>query len=166
MQRNAAEGADDELMKKRIIFGVINLLLLFVAVICSVKTTINNERINSVSTEFGYTEENGIIFLALTSGKTSRIRFGKTAVSVYDCYLYGGSDMTEILLFVRKYGEERGITLARKNTELLGEFAIHKAAYNLGYKRGQTGKLDWDYGKDKRGWVNVLSKVIGCSGLY
>lgn len=153
-------------MKKRIILGVINLLLLFVAVFCVVKTTINNERINSVSTEFEYVEENGIISLALTSGKTSRIRFGKTAVSVYDCYLYGGSDMTEILLFVRRCGEERGITLARKNTELLGEFAIHKAAYNLGYKRGQTGKLDWDYGKDKRGWVNVLSKVIGYSGLY
>ncbi len=153
-------------MKKRIIFGVINLLLLFAAVFCAVKTTINNERINSVSTEFEYVEEKGIISLALTSGKTSRISFGKVAVSVYDCYLYGGSDMAKILLFVREYGEERGITLARQNTELLGEFAIHKAAYNLGYKCGQTGKLDWDYGRDKRGWVNVLSKVIGYSGLY
>lgn len=153
-------------MKKRIIFGVINLLLLFAAVFCSVKTAINNKRINSVSTEFEYAEENGIISLTLTSGKTSRIRFGKAAVSVYDCYLYGGSDMAEILLFVRKYGTKRGITFERQNTELLGEFSIHKAAYNLDYKRDQTGKLDWDYGKDKRGWVNVLSKVIGYAGLY
>ena len=153
-------------MKKRIIFGVINLLLLFAAVFCSVKTAINNKRINSVSTEFEYAEENGIISLTLTSGKTSRISFGKAAVSVYDCYQYGGSDMAEILLFVRKYGTKRGIMFERQNTELLGEFSIHKAAYNLGYKRGQTGKLDWDYGKDKRGWVNVLSKIIGYAGLY
>ena len=103
-------------MKKKslIIIAAINLLLLFAAIFCMAKTCKNNERINNVSAEFCYTETNGKIMLELTSGKAVTMRFGKNAVCVYDCYLYDNSDAAEILLFVRRYGEEHGVTLARK----------------------------------------------------
>ncbi len=74
-------------------------------------------------------------------------------------------DAAEILLFVRRYGQENGVTFARKNTELLGEFTLHKAAYKAGIRRGESENLDWDYGKDRRPLVNAFSKAIGYAGL-
>ena len=155
------------MMKKKslIIFAAINLLLLFAAIFCMVKTCKNNERINNVSAEFCYAETDGKVTLDLTSGKTVAMRFGSNAVCVYDCYLYDNSDAAEILLFVRRYGQENGVTFARKNTELLGEFTLHKAAYKAGIRRGESENLDWDYGKDSRPIVNALSKAIGYAGL-
>ena len=154
-------------MKKKslIIFAAINLLLLFAAIFCMVKTCKNNERINSVSAEFRYAETDSKVTLDLTSGKAVAMRFGSNAVCVYDCYLYDNSDAAEILLFVRRYGQENGVTFARKNTELLGEFTLHKAAYKAGIRRGESENLDWDYGKDSRPLVNALSKTIGYAGL-
>ena len=154
-------------MKKKslIIFAAINLLLLFAAIFCMARTCKNNERINSVSAEFCYTETDGKVTLDLTSGKAVTMRFGSNAVCVYDCYLYDNTDVAEILLFVRRYGQENGVTIARKNTELLGEFTLHKAAYKAGIQRGESENLDWDYGKDSRPLVNALSKAIGYAGL-
>lgn len=154
-------------MKKKslIILAAINLLLLFAAIFCVAKTCKNNERINNVSAEFCYTETNGKVTLDLTSGKTVAMRFGKNAVCVYDCYLYDNTDAAEILLFVRRYGHENGVNFARKNTELLGEFTLHKAAYKAGIRQEQSKNLDWDYGKDSRPIVNALSRVIGYAGL-
>ena len=154
-------------MKKKslIIFAAINLLLLFAAIFCMVKTCKNNERINNVSAEFRYAETDGKVTLDLTSGKTVTMRFGKNAVCVNDCYLYDNSDMAEILLFVKRYGKENGMAFARKNTEMLGEFTLHKAAYKAGIRRGESENFDWDYGKDSRPLVNALSKAIGYAGL-
>ena len=130
------------------------------------KTCGNNRRINSVCTEFRYAEESGgKVKLELSSGKQAVMRFGKTAVCVYDCYLYDNADAAEILLFVRRYGWENGVTFARKNTELLGEFTLHKVAYKAGIRREESENLDWDYGKDSRPLVNALSKAIGYAGL-
>lgn len=151
--------------KRLVVFAAINLLLLFAAIFCMVKTCKNNERINSVSAEFRYAETDGKVTLDLMSGKAVTMRFGKNAVCVYDCYLYDNSDAAEILLFVRRYGRENGVTFARKNTELLGEFTLHKAAYKAGIRRGESENLDWDYGKDNRPLVNALSKTIGYAGL-
>ena len=109
------------------------------------KTCKNNERINNVSAEFCYTETDGKVTLDLTSGRTVTMRFGKNAVCVYDCYLYDNSDAAEILLFVRRYGQENGVTIARKNTELLGEFTLRRTRRGYGVKNlkiliGITGK--------------------------
>ena len=151
--------------KRLVIFAAINLLLLFAAIFCMARTCKNNERINNVSAEFCYTETDGKVTLGLTSGKTVEMRFGGNAVCVYDCYLYDNSDAAEILLFVRRYGQENGVTFARKNTELLGEFTLHKAAYKAGIGKERSKNLDWDYGKDSRPLVNALSKAIGYAGL-
>ena len=154
-------------MKKRgIIAAAINLFLLFAAIFCMAKTCGNNRRINSVCTEFRYAEESGgKVKLELSSGKQAVMRFGKTAVCVYDCYLYDNADAAEILLFVKKYGAENGVSFARKNTELLGEFTLHKAAYNAGILKERSKNLDWDYRKDSRPIVNALSKAAGYAGL-
>ena len=151
--------------KRLVVFAAVNLLLLFAAIFCMAKTCENNRRINSVSAEFCYTETDDKVTLDLTSGKAVTMKFGKNAVCVYDCYLYDNSDAAEILLFVRRYGRENGVTFARKNTELLGEFTLHKAAYKAGIRRGESENLDWDYGKDSRPLVNALSKTIGYAGL-
>ena len=52
-------------MKKKslIIFAAINLLLLFAAIFCMVKTCKNNERINNISAEFRYAETDGKVTL-------------------------------------------------------------------------------------------------------
>ena len=153
-------------MKKRgIIAAAINLLLLFAAIFCMAMTCRNNERINNVSAEFCYSETDGKVTLELTSGRTVKMCFGKNAVCVYDCYLYDNADAAEILLFVKQYGNEKGIAFERKNTELLGEFTIHKAAYNAGILKKRSKNLDWDYGKDSRPIVNTLSKAAGYAGL-
>ena len=151
--------------KRLVVFAAINLLLLFAAIFCMAKTCKNNERINNVSAEFCYTETDGKVTLGLTSGKAVEMRFGSNAVCVYDCYLYDNSDAAEILLFVKRYGQENGVTFARKNTELLGEFTLHKAANKAGIRRGESENLDWDYGKDSRPLVNAFSKAIGYAGL-
>lgn len=151
--------------KSLIVFAAINFLLLFAAIFCMVKTCKNNERINNISAEFRYAETDGKVTLDLTSGRTVTMKFGSNAVCVYDCYLYDNTDVAEILLFVRRYGRENGVTFARKNTELLGEFTLHKAAYKAGIRRGESENLDWDYGKDSRPLVNALSKAIGYAGL-
>ena len=113
-----------------------------------IKTCKNNERINNVSAEFCYAETDGKVTLDLMSGKTVTMRFGKNAVCVYDCYLYDNSDAAEILLFVRRYGQENGVTFARKNTELLGEFTLHNSeSKNEEKKRADTR---YNAGEEKR----------------
>ena len=152
--------------KRLVVFAAVNVLLLFAAIFCMAKTCENNRRINGVCREFRYAEESGgQVTLELTSGRTVKMCFGKNAVCVYDCYLYDNSDAAEILLFVRRYGQENGVSFARKNTELLGEFTLHKAAYKAGVRREESENLDWDYGKDSRPIVNALSKAIGHAGL-
>ena len=72
-------------MKKKslIIFAAINLLLLFAAIFCMVKTCKNNEQINNVSAEFCYTETDCKVTLDLTSGKTVKMCFGKAALKYF-----------------------------------------------------------------------------------
>ena len=70
--------------KRLVVFAAINILLLFAAIFCMVKTCKNNKRINNVSAEFRYAETDGKVTLDLTSGKTVTMRFGSNAVCVYD----------------------------------------------------------------------------------
>ena len=148
-----------------IILAAINLLLLFAAIFCMARTYGNNKRINDVSVEFSYTETEGKVILDLTSGKSATLKFGNYAVCVYDCYLFDFVDSAELLLFVKHYGKENGYNFSRDNTEMLGEFTLHKTAYNMKIRQEQSKNLDWDYGQDKRQIVNVLSKAIGFIGL-
>lgn len=154
-------------MKKKnlIILAAINLLLLFAAIFCVVRTCRNNKRINKISAEFCYTETDGKVIFDLTSGRSATLKFGENSVCVYDCYLFNYTESAELLFFVKHYGKENGYDFIRENTEMLGEFTLHKTAYNVGVRQERSKNLDWDYGQDKRPIVNVLSKAIGFIGL-
>ncbi len=141
-----------------------NVLLLCISVFCAWRTHQNNERINRAARAFRYTETAGEVILTLTDGQTAHMIFGATAVRITDSHRYTDS-MHELLLFVRAYGAEHGYTFERANTDLLGEFKLHALLYRIGYKRSQTGDLDWDYGRDPRWYVNAASSVIGRCGL-
>ena len=154
-------------MKKgKIVLIVINVLIVIMSVTCFMWTEINNERINTVEENFVYGEEKGNVSLKLKSGKEITIQFGKKSAKVYNSYTANSKEeVKEIVLFIRWYAEQKGYEVVQAYTEMYGEYRLHNLLYWLGYKREQTGESDLDYEKDKRWYVNEVSKIIGRSGF-
>lgn len=142
---------------------VCNVIMLCISIFCTVRTHNNNERLNQAERDYTSIEQDGEVELTF-GGECVRMVFGSSAVRIYDAYRHTGF-LYEILLFVREYAEKHGYEIQRKNTELIGEYKLHTVLYRIGYKRERTGDLDWDYVKDERWYVNVVSSVIGWCGL-
>ena len=146
------------------VLAVFNVVLLCVSIFCMIRTHRNTQKINQAERAFQYSETSDKVVLTLANGREAEIVFGKTAVRIIESYRYTES-ISEILLFVREYGSKHGYTLQRNNTELLGEFRLHTLLYRVGYKRAQTGDLDWDYEADPRWYVNAASRMLGACGI-
>lgn len=110
--------------------------------------------------EFQYQEEGNDVYLALSSGETVKMRFGKSSVKIYECHQYGDT-VYEIIAFVYDYSEEKGYEISRGKAELVGECRLHNGLYSVGYKRKQTQDSDLEYTADSRWYVNWLSKFLG-----
>ncbi len=111
---------------------------------------------------FNYKEENGKVYLSLNNEKQVVMKFGENDVSIEQSYLYSKTEeISYILSFVKYYLSEIGYEMKRDDSELIGEYKLHTFLYNIGYKQKQTGTLNWDYGYDKRWYVNVASKILG-----
>ncbi len=152
--------------KEVLLLLILSVLMLCGSIVCAVLTKKNNDEINQTAKEFKYEEQTDKVILTLTDGRNVRMVFGNEAVKILNSYTYADLKSSfEILLFVREYGAKKGIVFERANTELIGEFKLHSILYRLGYRREQTGDLDWDYTKDKRWYVNAASRVIGRSGV-
>lgn len=143
---------------------VCNAIMFCISVFCAVRTHKNNERLNRTARNCSYYEQDDEVVLTLSDGSSVCMTFGSSAVRIYDVHRHTEA-VFEILLFVREYGEEQGYQVPRKNTELIGEYRLHAVLYGMGYKREQTGDLDWDYMRDERWYVNAVSRVIGRCGL-
>ena len=136
------------------------------SVTCFIGTAKNNKKINDVAENFTYWEENGNVNLMLKSGQKVTIRLSEKSAMVYQGYTAKGkTESIEIVSFIRWYAEQSGYEVSQSYTEMYGEYRLHNALYRLGYKRKQTGDSDLDYGKDKRWYVNSISRMIGRSGF-
>ena len=152
--------------KGKIVLTVVNIIIFIMSVTCFIGTARNNKKINDVVENFTYWEENGNVSLTLKSGKEITIRFSEKSATVYQGYTANGKrESIEIVSFVRWYAEQKGYEVSQAYTEMYGEYRLHNALYRLGYKRKQTGDSDLDYEKDKRWYVNGISKIIGRSGF-
>ena len=152
--------------KGKIVLTVINIIIFVMSVMSLIGTARNNKKINDVAENFVYEEENGNVSLRLKNGKEVTIRFNEKSARVYDGYTANGkAESIEIVSFIRWYAEQKGYEISQAYTEMYGEYRLHNALYRLGYKRKQTGNSDLDYEKDKRWYVNVISKIIGRSGF-
>ena len=141
------------------------LTVVIVAVLCFIGTGINKKIFNATE-KFTYQEtEKGVVFVT-ESGKEIPMRFNAQSVSVLKTrQKIGRQESVEIVRFIREYATRKGYSLRRTNTELYGEYRLHLILYRLGYKRKQTGDADLDYGKDKRWYVERISKIIGWVGV-
>ena len=146
------------------VLAVFNVVLLCVSIFCMIRTHQNNQKINQAERAFQYSETSDKVVLTLADGQKAELVFGQTAVRILRAYQYEDAKY-EILLFAREYGSKHGYTFQRNNTELLGEFRLHTLLYRIGYKRAQTGDLDWDYGLDPRWYVNAAGCILGRCGL-
>ena len=152
--------------KGKIVLTVINIIIFIMSVMSLIGTAKNNKKINEVAENFVYGEENGNVSLTLTSGKKIRIRFNEKSARVYDGYTANGkAESIEIVSFIRWYAEQKDYEISQAYTEMYWEYRLHNALYWLGYKRKQTGDSELDYGKDKRWYVNNISRIIGRSGF-
>ena len=76
--------------KHKIVLTVVNIIIFILSVMSLIGTAKNNKKINEVTENFVYGEENGNVSLALTSGKKIRIRFNENSATVYQGYTANG----------------------------------------------------------------------------
>lgn len=149
-----------------IVLTAINVIIFIMSVMSLIGTAKNNKKINDVAENFVYEEGNGNVSLTLKSGKEITIQFRDESATVYKGYTANGkAESIEIVSFIRWYAEQKGYEISQTYTEMYGEYRLHNALYRLGYKRKQTGDSDLDYEKDKRWYVNAVSKIIGRGGF-
>lgn len=152
--------------KWKVVLTAINILLFIGSIFSLIGTSKNNKIINSFCRDFNYREEGkGEILLTLRSGKEMNLRFEKSSVKVVGAYgASGREESLYIVKFIYVYAEENDYEIPRAKTEMYGEYRLHNILYGLGYKRGQTADSDLDYEKDKRWYVNAVSKILGFTG--
>lgn len=145
----------------------LHLLIFMVSLTCLIGTSKNNKIINSIGYEFTYSEaENGRVRLTLNTGKEITLQFGKESVKVVHSFAASRKEEGLFLaVFIRSYASENGYSVKRTVTELYGEYRLHNVLYRLGIAQEQTADSDLDYEKDKRWYVNGLSKLIGWIGF-
>lgn len=155
--------------KRKIIFimTVLNLIILVCLVVCVIRISKLNQSINSVTTEFDYTENtNGTVSLSLGSHENVTMRFNKNGVSIKESYLYDNElYLPKVLCFVRYYADKKGYEVPRSNTELIGEYRLHTILYSVGYEPEHTKTLDWEFDEDPRWYVNTVSSILGWCGI-
>lgn len=154
----------DRKKRIKILMIICNVIVCILSIVCMIQTCKNNKRLNQAKVGTKYCESGCKVALSLMNGEEVYLTFGAEAVTVIDAYRYEDYKI-EILLFVKEYGTRHGYEFKRQNSELLGEYSLHTILYKAGYKREQTGDLDWDYGEDKRWYVNVIGRIIGWMGI-
>ncbi len=140
--------------------------MFLLSLICLICTSVNNAKINDLYREFTYsTDENGDVVLSLEGERTVSMRFSESSVQVKKSYkAIGREDSLMVAVFAKRFATDNG-KIVKDTTEMYGEYRLHNLLYGLGIKREQTADTDLDYERDKRWYVNLLSKVIGWVGL-
>jgi len=145
----------------------VNLIILICFAACLFRISEINREINAVEREFHYTEtESGEVILNLADHGSVKMKFSKGGVSIEESHLYDSPNcIPKLLCFVRYYASQKGYSIPRSNTDLIGEYRLHTLLFNVGYKPEQTGTLNWDFKEDPRWYVNTASSIIGWCGI-
>ena len=90
-----------------------------------------------------------------------QLKFSTSNVKIKDSHKLNLTEIKAVVKYIRKYCNNKNISITRKDKELCGEIILHKWLYKIGYKRINTKDCDLDFMSDKRWYVNILSKLIG-----
>lgn len=97
----------------------------------------------------------------MASGEVVRLCFDKNSVKAERSYkVKDRAEQVYLIAFVYSYGRKTDIRIERSVTDMLGELRLHNALYAVGYKRKNTADADLDYDRDRRWYVNFISKII------
>ncbi|MCD8373284.1 MAG: hypothetical protein LUD27_08305 [Clostridia bacterium] len=145
------------------LFVVITLTLAVISTVCFLRITEYRKILNDVESSLLYEDKgDNSISVQLKSGENLTLIFNDTAVKVVESYkVKDKSEMYRVIRFIRRYAAEHGIEITRKNTDLYGEWKLHNLLYSVNYKRESTADADLDYIRDKRWYVNTMSKLLG-----
>lgn len=118
------------------------------------------KEINQVQDEKYTFEENTIV----VNGNEIIFVFSKTAVQIKESYrIKKRKDRLTVLKILKNELQERGLS-NRSITSMEGEWVLHNIAYCL-RERLHSTDLDLDYDRDPRGYVAILSTILGNIGL-
>ena len=91
------------------------------------------------------------------------VTFSAGNIHIPNSYQYKRGEVTDFLNAARPAHHDCLPLQKRGNGSLLREWATHKAAYLLDYKRERTASVDLNY--PQRWWVKVLYFVCGSIAL-
>ena len=121
-------------MKNKLILSI-SITLIILSLLLCIKTAADKREINKYK-----------------QGQFSYADFGNGIVD--------RAEQVYLIAFVYFYGRKTDITIERSVTDMLGELRLHNALYAVGYKRKNTADADLDYDRDRRWYVNFISKII------
>ena len=141
-------------MKNKLILSI-SIVLIILSLLLCIKTAADKREINKYKQgQFSYADfGNGIVELTMASGEVVRLCFDKNSVK-------DRAEQVYLIAFVYFYGRKTDIKIERSVTDMLGELRLHNALYVVGYKRKNTADADLDYDRDRRWYVNFISKII------
>ena len=149
-------------MKNKLILSI-SITLIILSLLLCIKTAADKREINKYKQgQFSYADfGNGIVELTMASGEVVRLCFDKNSVKAERSYkVKDRAEQVYLIAFVYFYGRETDIRIERSVTDMLGELRLHNALYAVGYKRKNTADADLDYDRDRRWYVNFISKII------
>lgn len=155
-------------MKRTLVIVITVLIVLFltgniVGAVLMCRSRIISDQPNQT---FIYFKDGSEVLLILQDNEEVRLQFRRDSVEIIQSYKHSDAEVVfQIVQFVRFYALGKGYDVKREVTEMCGEIRLHNIAYDLGYKREQTGDCNLDYIADRRWYVNAASKVIGWVGI-
>ena len=145
------------------LYVAVALLFVVFSTVCVLRITEYRKILNADETNITSSEETerGVI-VSFSDGRQIELIFNNTAVKVVRAYeIEDKSEIYSVVRFIRRYAAEPGIEITRKNMDLYGELKLHNLLYSMDYKRESTADADLDYLRDKRWYVNVMSRLLG-----
>ena len=148
-----------KIVKAILIFG--NAILLVVSVMFFIGAGKRKKEVDDFySEEYRFESFGNEVNLIMPNETSVILQFNKDSVKVKDSYLQDDSGRVYIVSFIYRYGRNRGDTISRPFSEMLGEFSLHNVLYRIGYKREQTADADLNYVQDDRWYVNFFSRIL------
>ncbi len=144
------------------LYVAVALLLVVFSTVCIFRIEEYRKILNADETNLSIEETDRGVIVTFSDGGQIELIFNKTAVKVVRSYeIEDKSEMCSVVRFIRRYAAEHGIEITRENTDLYGEWKLHNILYSMDYKRESTADADLDYIRDKRWYVNAMSKLLG-----
>lgn len=144
------------------LYVAVALLFVVFSTVCIFRITEYRKILNADEINLSSEETDRGVIVIFSDSRQIELIFNKTAVKVVRSYeIEDKSEIYSVVRFICRYAAEHGIEITRENTDLYGEWKLHNLLYSMDYKRESTADADLDYIKDKRWYVNAMSKLLG-----